>query len=322
MSARSRLRLPVVVGSLAVVLAIALGAVVGARTNAAPPTPAPGAPVDAATACSVAAGRTVRVSVTVEGQGPRSALVRLPRRRTGRLPLVLALHGAYGNAAFMERYSGLSRVADREGFGVVYPDAGRPMWRISTSEDSADVQFLDVLLDRLLAGGCFDARRVSAVGVSNGGGMAARFACAGDDRLAGLVTVAGAYGPLPPCRARRPLSYLEIHGTADAVVPYRGTPQDPGGDVLRWVQSWAGRDACLPRPQSTTERPGVVRLDWTRCRDATSVEHLRLVGGTHAWPGADPPDQGPQFGISASEEAWRFLRDRRLSPLAGEHQGG
>jgi polyhydroxybutyrate depolymerase len=278
-----------------------------------------GPAVDAAKACSVTAGTTQRVSVAVTGQPDRSALIHLPTPRSAHMPLIVALHGAYGNGAFMEGYSRLSKLADREGFGVVYPDAAGPRWRIEAGADGADVQFIDALLDRVLSGGCFDAQRVSAVGVSNGAGMAARFACAGDDRLAGLVAVAGDYGPLPTCQARRPLSVLEIHGTADAAAPYHGTAQDPGGDVLTWVASWVDRDACRPVAQRTQQAAHVLRLDWTRCRDGTSVEHLQLVGGAHAWPGADPPDAGPQLGVSASEEAWSFLRDRRLSPSVTEH---
>jgi polyhydroxybutyrate depolymerase len=265
-------------------------------------------PVEAARACAVPAGATARVTVPVAGQGERSALVHVPAGRRGRVPLIIALHGASGSGAFMERYSGLSRLGDREGFGVLYPDAAGPRWRISGEEGGADVRFLDALLDRVLAGGCFDRGRVSAVGVSNGAGMAARFACARVNRLAGLVTVAGGYGTLPACGARRPLSVLAIHGTEDAVVPYRGTPREPGGDVVRWVRTWAARDGCAPVPRRTRVGARVLRLDWTRCRGGTTVAHLRLAGGTHAWPGADPPDPGPVLGVSASEEAWRFLR--------------
>jgi polyhydroxybutyrate depolymerase len=310
MRARTSLVVAVLTAALGVTFAFT---VTGLRGGA----PAARSATDAAQACKASAGRTVRVSVPVAGQPARSALVHLPRSRRGRLPLIVALHGAYGNGAFMERYSGLSRLADREGFGVVYPDAAGPRWRITAGEDGADVQFLDALLDRVLAGGCFDAGRVAAVGVSNGAGMAARFACAGDDRLAGLVAVAGGYGRLPACQARRPLSVLEIHGTADAVVPYRGTPQDPGGDVLAWLSAWVDRDACRGVPRRTQQSARVIRLAWTSCRDGTAVEHLRLVGGTHAWPGADPPDPGPQLGVSAAGEAWSFLRDRRRSPAMG-----
>lgn len=308
-----------------IVLALVVAAIGVALTRfggIAPASRPRGAALDAAKACTVAPGKTTRVSVAVEGQGERSALVHLPRGRHGRVPLIVALHGSGGSGAFMERYSALSRLADRVGAGVVYPDAAGPRWRIAAGESVADVEFLDALLDRLLSGGCFDGRRVSAVGVSNGAGMAARFACAGDDRLAGIVAVAGDYGPLPACRARRPLSVLEIHGTADSVVPYNGKPQDPADDVLGWVTAWAVRDACTPVPLRTLQRQRVLRLDWTGCRDGTDVAHLRLDGGTHAWPGADPPDPGPQLGVSATEEAWKFLRDRRLSPPVREHDNG
>jgi polyhydroxybutyrate depolymerase len=305
-------RMPVLVAVLAAALGLAV-AFMFTGLGAEAPGSAAGA-LDAAKACTVSPGTTVRVSVPVAGQPARSALVHVPKGRRGRVPLVVALHGSHRNGAFMERYSGLSRLADRERFGVVYPDAAGPRWRISAGEDGADVQFLDVLLDRVLAGGCFDDRRVAAVGVSNGAGMAARFACAGDDRLAGLVAVAGDYAHLPACRARRPLSVLEIHGTADAVVPYGGTAQNPRGEVLTWLSAWAGRDACRGVPRLVRQSARVVRLDWTACRDGTSVAHLRLVGGAHAWPGADPPDPGPQLGVSATDEAWSFLRDRQRSP--------
>jgi polyhydroxybutyrate depolymerase len=314
MRARPTLRAVPIVAAIAVLAALVVIGLGGVAASS-------GAQRAPESACGAHAGSTVRVSVEVTGEGRRSALVHLPKRRRAHMPLVVVLHGAYGNGAFMERYSGLSRVADREGFGAVYPDAVGPRWRISQAEGAADVQFLDALLDRVLAGGCFDDERVSAVGVSNGAGMAARFACAGDDRLAGLVAVAGGYGTLPSCQARRPLSVLEIHGTADAVVPYHGTPKLPAGDVLQWLKEWTDLDACPRPPRQSPERPRVERLDWAGCSEGTEVAHLRLDGGTHAWPGADPPDPGPRLGVSAADEAWNFLRGRRLSPaVADRHQ--
>lgn len=276
-----------------------LGALVAAPARAA-------GPFDPVHACGAAPGTTIQVAV-----GARTALVHLPRRGRRPLALLLALHGSHGSGAFMERYSGLSRLADTAGFAVVYPDAAGTSWRISGAD--TDVRFLDALLDGLLAGGCFDDRRVSAVGVSNGGGMAARFACAGDDRLAGLVSVAGGYGTLPGCRAARPLSVLEIHGTADSVVPYAPPPGQARGVVMRWIDGWVYRDGCPRQAHRRRLSAHVIRLDWSPCRGGAAVAHLRIVGGAHAWPGANPPDPGPSFGVSASAQAWRFLRGRRLA---------
>jgi polyhydroxybutyrate depolymerase len=244
------------------------------------------------------------VAVPVPGQGTRSALVRLPRGPGGPLPLVVALHGAYANGAFMETYTGLSRIADANRFAVAYPDAVGTRWRIGAADGDADVQFLDAFIDALDRRRCVDERRVSMVGVSNGAGMGARYACASEERLAGLVAVAGGYGSLPACAANRPLSVLEIHGTRDTVVPYAGDPRTHAGDVLAWVRNWAARDGCAPAPQRRDRRARVVQLHWAGCRDGSDVAHLQLIGGVHAWPGAD----GPDFGLSASVEAWRFLK--------------
>ena len=78
------------------------------------------------------------------------------------------------------------------------------------------------LLDRTLAGGCFDAKRISITGVSNGAGFAARMACALPGRFAAVVPVAAGYRALDPCPATARASFLDIHGTADTVVPYNG----------------------------------------------------------------------------------------------------
>ena len=94
-----------------------------------------------------------------------------------------------------------------------------------------DVEALERSLDQLEAAGCVDPARVFVTGVSNGGGMTARLACDLSERLAGAASVAGGYRSLPPCRPERPLPVLEIHGTADQVVPYGGKPPDYDGSV-------------------------------------------------------------------------------------------
>jgi polyhydroxybutyrate depolymerase len=243
----------------------------------------------------------------------RVALVHVPRGAWRGSPLVLALHGAHADGAFMQSYSGLSRVADRSGFVVAYPSAlGRPaFWDLT---GPGDVAFVRRLIDRLWRTGCVSTRRTYAVGVSNGGGMTARLGCELSSRLAGIVVVAGGFRSLPPCAPDRPVSVLEIHGTADRVVPYAGRSDDGfAGAVRAWVEGWVGRDGCPPQPRERRMTPRVERLDWGPCAQGTAVEHLVIQGGEHAWPGATPPDRGPSAGISAAAQAWRFLQSRRLA---------
>jgi polyhydroxybutyrate depolymerase len=298
------------------VLALALGAVLAATVPAAGTQDGRAA---APAGCSRPAQRfTTRL--TVDGQS-RSALVYVPASAAGRtLPLLLAFHGAGGKGPWMEDYSGFSSLADRGGFMVAYPSAREPrrVWNLTEEETDDDVVFTDALISRLRSGGCVDASRIYAVGVSNGAGFVARLACESSARLAAIVTVAGGYGHLPPCEAQRPLSVLEIHGTKDRVVPYAGKPQDGYvGSVRKWLRGWTERDGCLERPRRRVVAPATARLDWERCRAGTEVSHLELYGAGHIWPGADPPEHGTPNPISAAREALRFLDGRRLAPENG-----
>jgi polyhydroxybutyrate depolymerase len=145
---------------------------------------------------------------------------------------------------------------------------------------------------------------VYAVGVSNGGRFASRLGCDRSDRIAAVVSVAGADG-VPQCAPDHPVSLLEIHGTADQIVPYRV--------VVPWVQAWARRDGCAPAAKRQSRGTRVMQLTWSSCRNGTVVEHLRIDAGRHQWPGASPPDPGPVSPRSASDEAWSFLRGKRLA---------
>lgn len=245
--------------------------------------------------------------------GLRTVLLQVPKTAHGRAALVLAFHGTGGSGPFMAGYSGLNGVADRSGFLVAYPSAQEDPDQWGLGEDRRgddDLAVVDAIVAEVVARGCADRRRVYAVGVSNGGGFATRLGCERSGLIAAVVSVAGAYGGLAPCRPDRPVSLLEIHGTADQVVPYDYAA--PGG-VLGWVRAWAQRDGCRAGPRRSVVAARVARLDWSSCRSGTAVAHLAISDGRHQWPGATPPDPGPPSTISAAVEAWRFLSTHRLS---------
>jgi polyhydroxybutyrate depolymerase len=229
--------------------------------------------------------------------------------------LVLAFHGTGGNGRFMERYSGLDAELDRgEAIGV-FPDADGPRWNVEERGGAADdVDFARDLTAVLSARYCIDVRRIYAVGVSNGGSMAALLACT-MPQLTGVAIVAGGFATLPPCRSKRPVSVLEIHGRDDPVAPYRGLPEDDRrGAVVPWLTSWIRRDRCQRRhPRARLLAAGTIRYDWGGCRQGTAVVHIAIAGGRHQWPGATPPDPGPRATISAAEQIWSFLSRLRLA---------
>ena len=253
-------------------------------------------PPAAATPCG-RGERTGRFTLVLKSGGiTRYALVDVPPRvpATRPLPLVLALHGAGGTGREMDQGTGLSGLADRAGFVAVYPSAAWKFWNIQASPRKPDdVAFIGTLLDTVESQVCIDSQRIYAAGVSNGGGMVALLACAMSDRLAAVAPVAGNYLPLPACAPPRPVSMLEIHGTADRSVPYRIVPG--------WVGTWLRLDGCPLAMRTSRVPPNGLRYDAGPCDGGTRVSHLELFGGPHEWP------------TSANATVWRFFSGLRLA---------
>ena len=203
---------------------------------------------------------------------------------------------------------GVGAAATKQGFAVLYPTSDDTFWALDHHQGDADVDAVTGLLERTLAGGCFDARRISITGVSNGAGFAARMACALPERFAAVVPVAAGYRALDPCPRTARASFLDIHGTADTVVPYNGKKPDRAGSVPRYTAAWARRDGCAARPSQSTPRRLVTRVRYRGCDPGLRVERLRLAGTDHGWPGAGPPlpDHNPS-GLSATRELLRFV---------------
>lgn len=243
----------------------------------------------------------------------RQARLHVPNAPAGKpLPLVVAFHGAGATGKFMESYSGLSKVADAGQFIVVYPNAwgSHPFWSLNDDAPNGqqDATFISDLLDRVEDDLCVDTTRVYATGVSNGGGFTARIGCRLSARLTAIAPVAGGYRAIPDCHAERPLSVLEIHGTADNAVPYYGKPPDFRGSVPRYLAGWRHRDGCARTSVNQHIEQATVRRVWAPCADGTRVEHIERYGRGHEWPGAFGAP-----GLSASQVVWEFFRGLRSS---------
>jgi polyhydroxybutyrate depolymerase len=238
-----------------------------------------------------------------------------------RLPLVLALHGAGGSGTQMERYSGFSNQADLHGFLVVYPSSAGPKWNITGARAGADdVGFISQVLTDVEQSVCVDTSRVFAAGISNGAGMSARLGCALSEQILAIAPVEGDYDDEPPCRNSAPLSVLEIHGTADQIAPYFGHKGRASAQgVPPFVKGWVHRDSCSTVAVMRALAARAFAFMWPGC-DGSSVEHIRIQGGGHQWPGASPPDPGPPSTICAACTIWSFFAG--LQPRAGSYTGG
>ena len=154
--------------------------------------------------------------------------------------VLFSLH-AYGNEpdVLVGGFGLVQRAVEQRGWLLVIPQGerdanGARCWNASAAccgvgEREDDVRYLRAVLADVRRRFAVDDASVSAIGVSNGGFMAQRWACepGGDLRL--IVSVAGA-APGPDdaaCRPTVPVSVLHIHGDADDVIRYAGGISDP-----------------------------------------------------------------------------------------------
>ncbi|OAA20261.1 poly(3-hydroxybutyrate) depolymerase [Frankia sp. EI5c] len=142
-------------------------------------------------------------------------------------PLVVALHSLYHDGSEPQLGWGLDELARSAGFAIVYPDGLGLSWNAGTCCGPAgatgvdDVTWLRALIAHLESRYPIDPRRVSIIGLSNGGMLAYRYACEHGDELAGFAAVAASL-QTPSCIPPAPLTTVTIHGGMDGHVPYAG----------------------------------------------------------------------------------------------------
>lgn len=242
------------------------------------------------------------------------------------VPLVLCFHGYTSTAATIEWYSGFNAIADTAGFIAVYPQGslfgGNTHWNVGGWTIGSlvdDVAFTDALLDTMSAGYTIDQDRIYSTGMSNGGYMSFLLACQLSDRIAAVASVTGSMTPetYNACNPQHPTPVLQIHGNQDGTVPYNGDTWTRSiDDVLAY---WVGQNNTDATP-TTTAVPDINQGDGSTAEhivyangtNCTNVEHFKITGGDHDWPGA-----WGNMDIDASSEVWNFFRSYDINGLIG-----
>lgn len=253
----------------------------------------------------------------------RDYILYLPASLTTDAPLVFNLHGYGSNGGEQMLYSGMNSVADEHGFAVCYPrgtndNQGFPHWNaglnISTTDD---VGFLTALAEYLQNEYILDSERTFSCGMSNGGFMSYHLACQAPETFKAIASVTGTMssGTFDNCSPSVPVPVLEIHGTADPVVPYNGTVDVPGwGDFIGTeivIDYWANLNGCSEYDEvnlpDTDPNDGstVVSRKYTDCTTGNRVWLYTVIGGGHDWPGAVFGTANQDF--EASELIWEFF---------------
>ena len=246
-------------------------------------------------------------------------------------PLMISMHGAGGWAVQQRDLSGWNRVADAQGFIVVYPDGvegvGPRIWHVGRGPGlERDVRFISALIDTIEAAYNIDPTRIYANGLSNGGGMSFALSCTLSDRIAAVGLVAAAQTlPFSWCTDRKPVPMIAFHGTDDPGVPYNGgktwIAPDAFPNVPLWAKRWARRNQCAEGTIDSTVAAGVTRAEYRRCADDAAVVLYTIKGGGHTWPGGEPMPEWAvgrtSTAVDATSEMWKFFLAHPLRSAPG-----
>lgn len=247
------------------------------------------------------------------------------------VPLILNYHGYTSNANDQMEYGDFRTIADTAGFLVVHPQGtllnGIPHWNVggwTTASTTDDVGFTEALIDALSSQYHIDANRIYATGMSNGGFMSFLLACQLSDRIAAIASVTGSMTPetYSDCLPQHPTPVLQIHGTTDPVVPYLGTSWTRSISTV--LDYWKAYNNCAEEAVSINV-PNTSIIDASTAKhiiygegdNTSTVEHFRISGGGHTWPGSFIPSPGTNHDIDASLEIWQFFSRYDLNSLGG-----
>ncbi len=261
-----------------------------------------------------------------------------PNAGDGKLPLVIALHGAGGDAPGFAGETRLAVAADKLGMLVAFPDGsqgGNPPRRTFNAQICCgdaparqvdDVGFVGAVIGDVARHHPVDRTRVYATGMSNGGMLVYQLAAMHPDWFAAVAPVAAAIGgmtrtgktyliPMPGM----PVPVMIIHGNKDPYVLYQGGSSRLISFPSRWKMSvddaltfWVANDGCVDKPAIAYAAGKTLKREaYAGCKDGSEVVLWEILGGDHNWPGDIFPAPGGGKPVSAAEAILTFFAAHR-----------
>jgi len=227
---------------------------------------------DSSTASPDAAPQSADASTTdaapppTEFGGDRPVTLQIPSSYSAATPtpLVVALHGFFKSPDYITLLMGIADWYEKNGFLFIQPSGlsdsdGNYYWNATEAccdhydTGSDDVAYLAGLITDISAHYNVDAKRVYLIGHSNGGFMAYQMACEHADKIAAVISFAGAGAVMPSdCTPSEPVSIAQLHGVNDQTILYEGGVVIQSGTGLgvaypsaaTTVANWAAANGC------------------------------------------------------------------------------
>ena len=291
---------------------------------------------------AIVLGTATATAETIETGGvARTFLTQFPDSKPA--PLVIVLHGNTQTGADMKARTSWALIANRERFGVIFPDGLNHAWadlRPDTQragrvppKGTDDVGFIVRLIEKYVADGSADPKRIYVTGLSNGGAMTITLVCARADLFAAAASVIINLtdDAAAACHPSRPMPMLMMNGTADPLIPFeggKGTSRfavDGFWPAMKTLAFWRKLNGCEIGDGTVTDLEDRDRADQStvtriesRCPQARDVVLYRVNDGGHRMPGVFADARFPRIAsaflgpqnhdIDGAETIWAFFR--------------
>ncbi len=292
------------------------------------------APVDAG------AERLTELAGFGSNPGALKARTFIPAGMSSGSPLVVVLHGCTQTAAGYDHGSGWSRLAERHGFAVLFPEQQRANnpnlcfnWfeRADIRRDSGEAHSIRQMIETLAVDYRIDRRRIFVTGLSAGGAMASAMLATYPEVFAGGAIIAGLpyrtahnipeafdrmrghggpAGPELEALVRKasphagPWPTISIwHGSADATVH--------PSNVEAIIAQWRPLHGLAPAPTRLETVDGHPRRIWNDADGRVLLEHYSVTGMGHGTPvhrdGIEGADSSGPFMLAAGISSTRRI---------------
>lgn len=245
--------------------------------------------------------------------GALRARIYVPERLAPDAALVVVLHGCTQSAAAYDHGAGWSRLADRDGFALVFPEQQRAnnanlcfnWFQVADAgRDRGEALSIRQMIEAMIANHAVDRRRVFVTGLSAGGAMAATMLATYPETFSGGAIIAGlAHGSartVPEAFDR-----MRGHGgpTEDAL---QAALRDASAHAGTWptlsiwhgnadttvvpsnaraiVAQWRGVHGLQPTPTRTETVAGHRREVWCDRGGREVIELFTIAGMGHGTP--------------------------------------
>jgi len=246
------------------------------------------------------------MTINVSGS-TRTMIVHVPANIEANRPLMISLHGRWGNGAGQQQSAQFETIADTARFIVVYPDGlpqailgggGNTGWDVSGATDD-DIIFFKAIINSMYDKYKINKSRVYLSGFSIGGMESYHVANVAANTFAAFGSVSGY--PLNEYHryytGSRPVPFMHIHGKLDGFVPVDTVP------IV--VDNWVMRNGCNPVPVVTTKVGVYTKSVYQAANDGFQYIYYALDGRGHEYTITNT--------FNPSVEIWNFVKQYALN---------